>query len=298
MRAFFLASTLPLAVAAQESAAFLKIATSARAVGMGGANTAAPNEAASMTGNPASLAGLTAQAVGMTHAELFANTSYDFLGYALPARRGTFAAMTSFLSQASLDGRDESGNPTGGFSASDTAVGLSYSAQVLKRLGVGAGVKYVQSAIADASARTFAVDLGGLYEFARLGPGTPRFGVSIQNMGPGLRFMAERMPLPLTLATGFSYSSPAGVTWSIDYRQYPRHRRAELGCGAEYALAQGFALRAGYSRAMAQVSGGASLLAGVAGGVGFTRRGYSIDYAITPFAELGNAQRLSLGARF
>jgi len=39
-------------------------------------------------------------------------------------------------------------------------------------------------------------------------------------------------------------------------------------------------------------------LSGLGAGLGLRMRGYNLDYAFTPFGELGNVQRLSLGARF
>lgn len=285
---------------AQESASFLKIGAGARALGMGGAYTAIADDVNAMYWNPGGLGGLSKRELGATHAELVANTRYDFLGYAQPTKYGLLGAGAVYLSQGSLEGRDASGKPTGGFSASDAALSLSYAARLAPGASLGASVKYIQSSIAEASARSYALDLGGIYQLARLGPGIPRLGVAVQNMGPGMKFLDQSSPLPLTLAAGAGYSLPIGLTLAVDYKNRPHSQSSEFSVGTEYALLPAFALRGGYGTAKAASggAGGLSSFSGFAMGFGIKAHGYSIDYAITPFGELGNAHRLSLGARF
>ncbi|MBI5242169.1 MAG: hypothetical protein HY922_00635, partial [Elusimicrobia bacterium] len=45
-------------------------------------------------------------------------------------------------------------------------------------------------------------------------------------------------------------------------------------------------------------SGGSMPLGGFGGGFGLKFGNYRADYTFTPFGELGNAQRISLGCRF
>ena len=68
-------------------------------------------------------------------------------------------------------------------------------------------------------------------------------------------------------------------------------------CAAEFQVVDRLALD-GSAKAVSGGSGGLSALCGLAAGFGVKAYGYSLDYAITPFGELGNVQRLSLGARF
>ena len=100
---------------------------------------------------------------------------------------------------------------------------------------------------------------------------------------------------------GAAYRLPTGLTFAVDYKQRPNLRTSEVSVGTEYALLSGFALRAGYgsARALNNGSSGLTALGGMAAGLGFrSKTGYSLDYSITPFGELGNVQRFSLGARF
>lgn len=161
-------------------------------------------------------------------------------------------------------------------------------------------MKYVQSVIGSDSASTLAVDLGGQYSLASAGPGTPLLGIAVQNLGRGLRFADQTDPLPLTVAVGAGYRLPAGLILALDYKQRPHARTSEVGFGTEYAILTGFALRAGYGtgQVLNNGAGDMSALNGMAGGFGLKMSSYSLDYSITPFGTLGNAQRFSFGARF
>lgn len=290
------------AAAAQESAAFLKLGAGARALGMGGAYTAVADDASGPAWNPAGLSAMSRPEVAATHAALPNQTRYDFLGYAQPLGRGTLGAAASYLSQGSLDGRDASGRPTGGFSASDAAFSVSYAPRLAGPARIGGGFKYVRSAISDVSAQTFAVDLGGQYALGGWGPGRAHLGLAVLNIGPGMRFLDKSQPLPLTLAAGVAYRLPAGILAAFDAKHRPHGDGTELGVGAEYAMLGNFSLRTGFSRtagpAAASLGAQASAFAGFAAGFGLKARSYSLDYSMTPFGDLGAAQRISLGARF
>jgi hypothetical protein len=285
---------------AQEAASFLKVGVGARALGMGGAYTALADDAAAGAWNPAGLAAVGAARLDMTHAELYGTGHFDFLGYAQPTPAGTFGVSARRLGQDALEGRDASGGRTGSFGAVDTAFDLSYGARAVGRLSLGAGVTFVRSALAEVSAQTVAFHLGALYRAASFGPGAPQFGISVENAGPGLRYLEERWPLPLTLAAGAAYRLRSGLTLALDLRRRPRAGSSEVSLGTEYRLGGGFALRAGYvaSRQDARYAADAASIGSFAGGFGYATRRYGLDYAITPNADLGQVHRFSLSARF
>ncbi|HAM34795.1 MAG TPA: hypothetical protein DEB40_00885 [Elusimicrobia bacterium] len=292
---------LPKLAWAGETAAFLKIGVGARPLGLGGAYTAVGNDVSAMAWNPAGLGGLSRRELGVMHAELVESTRYDFLGYAQPTKFGILGAGAGYLSQGSIQGRDEAGHPTGGFAASDSVVNLSYATKPLaSNTKLGMSVKMLHSRIANASAYGCAFDLGLQRDLGLLGAGVPMLGFSVQNLGPGMKFADEIDPLPLTLAAGLGYRLPIGLTMALDYKNRPHERSSEVSIGTEYAIFSSFALRAGYASAAAQSKGrgGLSAMSGFAAGFGFKLYSYNIDYSMTPLGELGNVQRLSLGARF
>jgi hypothetical protein len=303
--AALLAMTLlaPLPASAQDSAAFLKLGVGARAMGMGGAYTAVADDVNAVYWNPAGLSRLTQPAAGATHADLFANTRYDFLAYAQPTRYGAFAAAAGYLSQAAIPGRDNAGTPAGNYNASDAAVYLAYAHRVpsISGLGLGGGIKYIRSTIADASAQSWAFDLGACYApRGSAGSGGPAFALAVTNLGPGMKFLDQNSPLPLTIAWGGAYRLPFDMLLALDYKYRPHDHPGEVGIGAEYQLNPNFAVRAGYDSKTAKSDGkgGFAALSGFTAGFGINIHSYSLDYSIAPMGELGNVQRFSLAARF
>jgi long-subunit fatty acid transport protein len=269
---------------------------------MGGAYTAIADDVNAMAWNPAGLAVMGKRELGAMHAELAQQTRYDFVGYAQPSKYGTFAAGAVYLGHGSIEGRDANGAPTGSYGASDQAVSLGFASRMSSDFRLGTNVKYIRSSIANASAQSFALDLGGQYALTGVGgPGLPLLGLAVQNIGPGMKFQDQTSQLPLTLAAGIGYRLPVGLTLAMDFKQRPHSHDSEFSVGTEYALLTNFALRAGYGTTKSYngaSSGGFAALNGFATGLGIKFHTYSLDYSFTPAGELGNVQRFSLGARF
>jgi len=293
----FLVSILPLGAAAQEAAPFLKIGVGARAAAMGGAYTAVADGVDAIAWNPSGLAGLPSRQVGFTRVAMGEDTRFDFIGFAQPTRAGTFGAAVRHLGQGRLDGRDAAGKPTGGFSASDTAADLGYGVSVSSGLRLGAALRYITSSIAEAEARSAAIDLGGLYRPERLGPGVAQVGLAVRNVGSRMRFADESSPLPLVVAAGASYRLPEGLTMAVDYRYRPHGAASDAGLGAEWTR--------GVSKDLAgSLRGGADLsrrdlgaLAVLSLGAGLTWRAVDASFAWRPGGMLADSFVFSLLAR-
>lgn len=289
-------------------AAFLKIGMGARPTGMGNAFTAVANDINSITWNPAGLSLLNKKEFGAMHAELFADTRYDFIGYAQPlagrtggADYGTIGFAVQYLSQGTIEGRSADRRAAGEFSGSDKVFNMAFSRRFNSSLLFGANLKYLNSSIENESARTFALDIGGMYRFL---PGFMA-GFAVQNIGPGIKFIDQRNSLPLTLAIGAGYEIGAGLLLALDVKNRPNDNKTIVSMGTEYAVFSALSLRAGYLAAPAGSISGNGIAANIFGdmsglgaGLGLKAFGYSLDYAFMPFGELGNVQRISLGARF
>ena len=280
------------------TAAFLKIPVGAREVGMGQAFTAVADDANAAFWNPAGLGTLVSRELTASDAQMFAGTRLDTLAFAQPALQGSIGVSVGYLQDGTLDGRGADRSQTGSFTASDMVVGLSYGRPV-GMMQLGATIKYIRSAISNVSATGMAADLGLLMP-TRL-PGLT-LGAAVQNIGPGMTFLSEKDPLPLTVSGGAAYQTPMGLTISVQAQRQMHEGNTIVGAGMEMPLLSAVTARAGYQRAsnagLGAAAGAASGLGGLAGGFGFKVYGYSVDYAFTPMGELGSAQRISISSRF
>lgn len=289
---------LPAKAGATEAASFLKIGVGARALALGGAYTAAADDVDAVAWNPAGLAALPSRQLGFTRVAMNGSTRCDFAGFAQPTRLGTFAAAVRHMGQDRLEGRDAAGRPTGGFSASDAAADLAYGVSASSSLALGAGVKFVESEIADAKARGAALDLGGRYRLGRLGGGLTRAGLAVRNLGSRLKFADESAPLPLVLAAGASWELPGEFLAAADFRDRPHDASADGGAGVEWTrrfspdLAG--SLRGGADSSRRDLGG----LAMLSLGAGLRWSAVEASFAWRPGGDLGDSFVYSLLAKF
>lgn len=277
----------------QEGAAFLRVSPGARPLAMGDAYTAVADDLNSFGINPAGLSRTNMRQAAFMHAELFAGTKYDFAGYSQPINKGFVGIGLQRLTHASLEGRDASGNATGSFGAADTAVSLAYSRNIEGFAHAGVTTKFIDSRIAGASAKSVAFDFGLQKPLA----GTPfSLGAAVLNAGSGLKYGAQTEPLPLTLSFGGSVKVAGLITIAADARHRPNANATSFNIGTEYAMMSSFSLRAGYMASAATRNGGS--VDGL--GLGFGLKVYkaTLDYAFSPYGELGTAQRVSVSTRF
>jgi hypothetical protein len=293
--ALLLALPAPALAGMNTGAAFLKLDPSARSAALGSAYTAMAGSADSLYFNPAGLAALGRRELSAGHAEWLAGTRFDALAYGQPTAWGALGVSALRLSAGTFDARTADRRAAGSFEAADSMYALSAARRF--ELGTfGASFKYLKSEIGPYSAQTVAVDLGARKEV----PGRPlSLGVSVRNLGKGLKFLDQEDPLPLTLSAGASYRLAGVLGIALDVRHEPHESRTSVSLGSEYAVFGALSLRAGYgANTLTRGAGAAGPMGGLGAGLGFKFRSFGADYAFTPFGELGDVQRLSLSARF
>lgn len=278
-----------------ETADFLRLQPGARAAAMGEAMAASADDLNAFTVNPAGLALSKTRQAGFAHAELFEDTRLDHAGYIHPfGEAGTAGLSVLRLSHAKLEGRDAAGARDGTFSAADTAVSAAFARQAAPGLVAGAALKYVDAQIADTHGRGAAADLGAVWTREE-GPVPFSLGAAALHLGPGIKRDRDREPLPATLAVGVAARPVKQALLALDLRHRPNASGTEVSLGGEYAVLEAFRLRAGYALRPGEDAGGAS---GLGAGFGLTLSKVVIDYAFSPYGELGNAQRVALSIRF
>ncbi len=287
---------------------FLKLGVGARALGLGSAYTAIAEDVTSLYWNPAGLASLSKKELGAMHAEMFADTRYDFIGYAHPTSKLNFGVSAVYLSQGNIDGRTAGRAKSDDFTADDLAVTFGGSRLFAERMGIGVSFKLIQSRIAAFSSRSYAFDVG-----YTLRPGfsqkwnAVRMGLAVQNIGPRAAYINESYDLPLTVAAGLGVEPVRSVLVSADIKRQVHDAQTQFSAGAEFTPVSFFALRAGFATDQSanrnilekrDPGGRLSNLAGLGLGMGFKVGMGSIDYSFTPAGEIGNIQRISLGLKF
>lgn len=265
---------------------------------MGGAYTALADDSSAVYWNPAGLAHLDKRELSVSHAELGLGTRENFLAYAHPTQRGTFAAAATYLSHGTIDGRDAAGQPTGRLQTWDAAFAGAYSLKT-RFTDLGASVKYIRSRIASSEAQGVAADLGARRALHGVGPGKLVLGAALRNMGPGLKYETQRNDLPLRLAGGVAYSFASGRTLAVDIETSPRKGGANAGFGGELNILEGVLVRLGYSTKNAAPDGaGFDFARGLTVGLGLDRAGFRFDYAAQAAGAQGAAHRFTLAKRF
>lgn len=283
-----------LPAAAQETAAFLRILPGARPMAMGEAYTAVADDLNALNTNPSGLSRVGGRQAGFMHAELYGGARYDFMGYAQPVGQAAFGVALQRLAVGGLEGRDASGQKTGAFAAADTALSAAFSSRLPDSpMRAGFGVKVIESRLADASARTVAVDLGLQRPFQARGLPLV-LGASVRNLGPGLRLGEQRESLPLAISLGAAVRLAGAMLVAVDVSERPYARQRVVAVGTEYSLMPAFALRTGYSNGFTTQQP----LSGLGFGFGLRVMRATVDYGFTPGGVLGAQQRLGLTTRF
>ena len=284
--------------AGSSAAAFLKIGVGARAVGMGEAQAAAAEGPEALYWNPAGLAVDSRRAVSFTHNEWLDDVRYEYLGISYPLfNLGTVGFSAGRVGMGKLVGRDEEGNYTGDFGASDMALSLGYGRRFFNFLAVGAAAEYISSKIEDESASAFAGSLGVVADLPLPGLAV---GVSASNIGGEMKFIDEGDPLPLAVRGGVAYMLPFGgetneLMVAVDGVKFNDRDDVMVNTGVEYWFMKTIAARAGYKGNYDQD--------GLTGGLGFryspaANLGLLADYAYADMGVFGATHRITVGMQF
>jgi len=210
----------------------------------------------------------------------FQEVKQGYLSLAFPLLGGTIGLGANYVDMGKIEGRDEYGNPTEEFGASDIQVSLGYANKVSSKLMFGVSAGMLQETIAEDKKSTYVGNVGLLLIGESLS-----LGLACQNIGSKL----GEDPLPLTYRGGIalglgSLTLAADAVKEIDSDIY-------YCAGLEWWTGNFLALRAGY-RTNQDIGSGISY------GIGLKISKIQLDYAYVPYGDLGNTQRVSLGIKF
>ena len=262
------------------TADFLKIGVGARATAMGEAFTALANKGTSLYWNPAGLIQTEEKELSATYNLWFQDIRQGYVSFSFPSSGGIIGLGANYIDMGRIEGRDEEGDPTGDFGASDLHLFLGY-AKRFRKIAVGLTAGWLKDTIKDNTKTAFLGSVGLLYSFNK----QLTLGATIQNLGSNL----GNDPLPLTLKIGIALEREA-LTFAADVAK-PLGDDLYWCLGVEWWMQERMALRAGYKTNQ-------DIGEGWSAGLGFKVQGICLDYAYVPYGDLGNTHRISLGMEF
>lgn len=295
------------------SADFLKIPIGAQGAGMGQAYTALAEGVDALNWNPAGIAlapthtGNSSLGLSLSHQDHVFGTGLDQFGLVMPSnvsRRTAIGVNMIRLTYGEQERRTADRQKNGTFESYDLSLGLAV-ARSFNGLFAGAQVKMLRQELAGYSAQGYALDLGlqGAGPINRM-----YYGLSVRNLGPRMKFIEESFHLPLTVTVGTAYRVTGPLSLTVDLVTRPHQSQTSVAMGAQFAASRMIALRAGYLAKLAETvtnsqrsetnRGSFGGMSGMGAGLGLRFPRFSLDYALTPFGELGNTQTVTISSWF
>jgi len=274
-------------------ASFLSLPVGARSIALGETGAALPRDPFTWLSNPALMPFAEGSGVGAFHSQWTLDTYYDnIIAKHSLNRFVSIGAAFTYLSSPDIPGFDEVGAPTADVGNSNLQAIAGVGFEPVPGLGAGVNVKYLQERIADFTGRGWAVDIGaawitGFREIA--------FGAAVQNLGSDITYITKSEKLPTAYRVGASGAIPLPVPMMglrIAADLVKKRFEDPYGCfGAEFDVRSIVFLRAGYTDDANREGDRYSF----GGGLKLFDR-LMIDYAWSPYGDLGSFHRISIFA--
>ncbi len=307
---------------AQTGFQFLSVNSDARAAAMGEAMTSLQLGSNSLFFNPAGMAEMnnTVELTGSTNKWIadITHTTFSLSVNPSDGRYGVIGLSAQYVNygdfyetvvdQASPQGYDDLGT----FKLSSYAFGIGYAKQLTEQFSVGGQVKWVHQDLGssiiplvvgnDTSTQSVSNKLSPLaFDFGtqfKTGIKSLVFGMSVRNFSEEVKYAQEEFETPLVFNLGISMNVldfagrlpfDQSLLVCLDASHYTDDPE-QVKVGLEYRVIDMLSLRAGYVSSSTTNDEGN----GFSYGVGFSKFGFSVDYAYTPFGDFGNVQRFTV----
>ncbi len=277
---------------------FLKIGIGARPIGIGGTYIGISDDINSIWWNPAGLGPMGQNEVTASYINWFQGVNIGCVGYGLPTETfGVFGIGINYLTFGNMPATeiDNYGNiidKGAVFSAQDAALNLAYGIDIVNNtLYVGGNIKSVLQTIEQQSATAFMMDLGILLKSNFI-----NIGFVIQNLGKGVRFEKDENELPTTLKLGAShklFNNNLTLALDVNYPVWDNEINGHFG--VEYLYNNLVAVRIGYKTTTIK---DLNALSGLSFGFGIKYHRFGLDYAFSPYGDLGYTHYVSLDMKF
>lgn len=267
--------------------------TSARGIAMGGAYTAASDDASSVYWNPAGLAQIPRLSATFMHARYAADISFSAAAAAARINDSSvIGGGVRYLDGGSIDRTDINGVSRGVFTPRSYVAELGWGQAIYDLsdaemdVSVGVAAKAIRSDLGEA-ANGFASDYGLQARFYTAAQ-TYDVGVSVQNLGKGQKFDQTRDSLPARVRLGGALRPLKPLLLTAELIA-PINNVPHAAGGIEWTLdtdrSAKVALRGGFNSLTADSLGLGSCLSF---GFGVALSDLSADYAFVPLGDLGS----------
>ena len=272
-------------------AGYLLRSVGPKSIAMGEVKAALDDDPFNWLSNPATLSSMKRSGFGLFHSEWLMDTRYSSLsGNARVSTWLTLGGGLVYEYGNDIQGYDELGQMTGPLKNYNyqALVGLGFGP--ITNFSAGVNIKYLRETLSEWSAGGYGIDVGAFYDIPL--PGI-KVGLTVQNIGPDIKFAKKEEPLPTTIRAGTVYTTAAAAS-SVEFSVgldfvKPRFENSYFGAGLEFTIAGRVAVRGGWCGRKNRAGDGYTFGAGV----NLDNR-VTIDYAVTPYGDLGLQHIISL----
>lgn len=323
---------------AQTSFQFLSVVSDARAAAMADAMTSLQIGSSALFFNPAGMSRMeNFFDISASNSDWIAEIKHYTLSMAINPAKGKYGVVgfsLQYVDYGDFIGTRVSQDPlnlkgyddVGIFKLYALAVGVGYAKEITDRFSIGGQIRWArqdlgESMIPNAVPQKPILDTAGhptgayvdssrnatnrltplVFDFGtqfRTGIKSLVFGMSIRNFSKEMQYVYEGFQLPLVFTLGISMDlmdligevpMKQSLYMSIDVSHYRDHPE-QLKVGLEYRVLNTISARIGYATNSDE--------SGMSYGVGFSKYGFTFDYACTPFGVFNNVQRMTVRFAF
>lgn len=266
---------------------FLKLATGANILGMGGAGVACSNSGIFI--NPAGIAMSEKKNIQLTTIVLpFPDTSYNFLSYTSPIERNWGIGLgVPVLKVTGAEKRTGEYETSGTFDDQYIAFGLGVARKFSSGLSAGLAIKAIQQRFYETTTTTNDINIGILYQHMDSNDYPISMGMSIQNiLGSTIKQAIGEDEMPRTIKAGVSYRPINRMLLTVEM-QKASGQALRTYLGGEYSLINPLSLRAGYDNQGHLTAGVGLQLAGITLDYGLQNHSYKLSHRVSVGVEFG-----------
>lgn len=273
----------------------LRIGQGPRAAALGEAFIGLADDASALYWNPAGIGSCGDFNFAFSHHEWFAGTTDEVVQVLLPGQFGTVGIGLNYSSEPGIESWDETNLPGDTYAAWNAVGSIGYGVRLFGDNFVGIGFKgfYQSLGLVPGTGYWYrARGYGGCGDIGLLSRPLPflGFGLTARNLGVAW-YGSEFAPMPTEFGFGTSYArGPLNAVFDV---VYPFDNVLNVRAGVEYSPVRQLAFRLGYRTGPVDITT-LGWYCGFCAGLGVRLGGFSIDYAITPYGELGFAHRLGI----